>query len=185
MRTSVSLTYSGTSGQRYSYIFYDTTDTDINGDGIALNTLLYIPTEDEVLSMNWSKTADAVAFEEFIASDKYLRTHRGQWSERNAGISKFENHIDMQIDQDIFYDKANKRKLQVTLDVVNLSNMLNRNWGLYYANSIYRAPLTVDGKTIDAAGNITPKYSFRNDNVIYLSDFSSRWRCQLGVKLTF
>ena len=185
MRTSVSLTYSGTSGQRYSYIFYDTTDTDINGDGIALNTLLYIPTEDEVLSMNWSKTADAVAFEEFIASDKYLRTHRGQWSERNAGISKFEHHIDMQIAQDIFYDKANKRKLQVTLDVVNLSNMLNRNWGLYYANSIYRAPLTVDGKTIDAAGNITPKYSFRNDNVIYLSDFSSRWRCQLGVKLTF
>ena len=186
MRTSVSLTYSGTSGQRYSYLFYDTADMDINGDGIALNTLLYIPTEDEVLSMQWSdKNSDPVLFEEFIQTDKYLRTHRGQWSERNAGISPFEHHFDMQIAQDIFYDKEGKRKLQVTFDVVNLSNMLNRNWGLYYSNTLYRAPLTLVGKTSDASGNVVPKFSFREDNVIYLSDFSSRWRCQLGVKLTF
>ena len=91
----------------------------------------------------------------------------------------------MQSAQDIFYDKVGKRKLQVTFDVVNLSNMLNRNWGLYYSNTLYRAPLTLVGKTSDASGNVVPKFSISEDNVIYLSDFSSRWRCQLGVKLTF
>lgn len=184
-RTSVSLTYSGTSGQRYSYIFYDTADTDLNGDGTAQNTLLYIPTREELLAMNWSKPADALTYESFIQEDKYLSSHRGQWSERNAGISRFEHHMDMQIAQDVFYDRTNKRKFQITLDVANISNLLNRNWGLYYSSSLFRAPVTVDGKTVDANGNITPKYSFRKDNVVYLSDFSSRWRCQLGLKLTF
>ena len=35
------------------------------------------------------------------------------------------------------------------------------------------------------AGNMTPTYSFYDDNRIGLSDFYSRWRCQLGVKLVF
>ena len=185
LRTSISLTYTGSSGQRYSYTYKDDTTTDLNGDSISGNMLMYIPTSEQIAKMKFSGKTDAAKLEKAIQSDKYLSTHRGQFSERNAGISKFENHFDMQIAQDIFYDKANKRKLQVTLDVINLSNLLNRNWGLYYSSSIYRNLLNIDKITDDGNGNMIPTYSFYDDNAMYLNDFYSRWRCQLGVKLTF
>lgn len=184
--TKVSLAYTGTSGQRYSYVYYDSSASlAFNGDGYTGNSLMYIPTAEELSTMKWSTAADAVAFEKFIRSDSYLSSHRGQWAERNGGISPFESHIDLQIAEDIYYDRKNGRKLEVTLDVLNLTNLLNREWGLYYASTTTRAPLNVDSLAADASGNMVPTFSYRSDNAIYLSDFYSRWRCQLGVKLTF
>ena len=69
--------------------------------------------------------------------------------------------------------------------MLNLTNLFNREWGLYYSSSITRSPLNVDKLTKDASGNMVPTFSFRKDNAIYLTDFNSRWRCQLGLKLTF
>lgn len=184
-RTHATLAYTGTSGQRYSYIYYDTTSSDVNGDGTAQNTLMYIPTESEIMQMSWSKATDALLVEEAIAEDPYLASHRGQWSERNAAISPFEHHFDLQLAEDIFYDTASKRKVQITFDLVNASNLLNREWGLYYSSSIYKSILTVDSISKDSAGNWTPKYSYKADHGFSLTDFNSRWRCQLGVKFTF
>lgn len=185
-RTSVSIAYTGMSGQRYSYTYQDISAADdLNGDAIAGNTLMYIPTTAQLSKMPFTTATDAAKFEKAIREDKYLSSHRGQWSERNAGIGKFENHFDLQIAEDIFYDKANKRKVQITLDMINFSNLLNREWGLYYASSIYRSLLNIDKLGKDAAGNTAPTFSYKDDNAIYLSDFSSRWRCQLGLKLTF
>ncbi|MBO4466258.1 MAG: TonB-dependent receptor [Bacteroidales bacterium] len=186
LATSVSLAYTGTSGQRYSFVYYDSSAAEaFNGDGYQGNSLMYIPTADELSTMKWSTPADAVAFEKLIRSDKYLSSHRGQWAERNGGISPFEHHIDLQVAEDIFYDRKNGRKMQVTMDLLNLTNLLNREWGLSYASTITRSPLGINGLTKDSAGNMVPEFTFRKDNAIYLSDFSSRWRFQLGVKFTF
>ncbi|MBQ0077603.1 MAG: TonB-dependent receptor [Bacteroidales bacterium] len=185
-RTSVSVAYTGMSGQRYSYTYQDISAADdLNGDAIAGNTLMYIPTTAEVSKMPFTSASDAAKFEKAIREDKYLSSHRGQWSERNAGIGAFENHFDLQVAQDFFYDKASKRKVQITLDMINFSNLINREWGLYYASTINRSLLNIDKLSTDADGNVLPTFSFKSDNAIYLSDFSSRWRCQLGVKLTF
>lgn len=185
-RTRVSLTYTGTSGQRYSYTYKEGSDSvDLNGDGITGNTLMYIPTIEELATMKFSTATDAAKLERAIESDKYLNSHRGQWSERNAGTTKFENHFDLQIAEDIFYDKKNKRKVQLTFDLLNLTNLLNRNWGLYFASTVNRTLLEIDNLNADASGNMVPTFSFYDDNNIYLSDFYSRWRCQLGVKFTF
>ena len=186
LRSSISLTYTGTSGQRYSYTVRESsTSEDMNGDGTTGNSLMYIPTFEELAGMSWASPADAAKFENAIRSDKYLRTHRGMWSQRNAGTTAFEHHFDLQFAQDIFYDVKNMRKVQLTLDVLNISNMFNREWGLYYASTIYRTLLSCDSLSKDASGNMVPTYSFYDDNAIYLSDFYSRWRCQLGVKITF
>lgn len=185
-RTSVSLAYTGMSGQRYSYTYQDISAADdLNGDAIAGNTLMYIPTTAELSRMPFTTASDAAKLEKAIREDKYLSSHRGEWSARNAGIGKFENHFDLQIAQDIFYDKSSKRKVQITLDMINFSNLINRNWGLYYASSINRSLLNIDKLSTDDAGNVFPTFSYKSDNAIYLSDFSSRWRCQLGLKLTF
>ncbi|MBQ9548687.1 MAG: TonB-dependent receptor [Bacteroidales bacterium] len=184
-RTSVSLTYEGYSGQRYSYTMKETNTTDFNGDGYYGNSLMYVPTREEVQAMNWSDAESAFKFERFIRSDKYLSSHRGAWSKRLAGMAPFEHHFDLQVSEDIYYDVERKRKLQIFANFLNVSNLLNPEWGMYYDNSYNRNILQVDALSTDAAGNVTPTYSYYDDNGLHYSDFYSRWRCQLGVRISF
>lgn len=182
LQTTIALTYEATSGQRYCYTLDE--DADFNGDGYAGNSLMYIPTQEEVGMMNWADPTDAAKFENFIRKDNYLSSNRGNWSERYAGIAPFEHHFDFHLAQDFYYDKSTGRKLQLTFDILNVSNLLNRNWGIYYSSTYKLNVLNVTAVTPDAAGNYTPTYKF-SPNELYVSDFYSRWRCQLGLRMTF
>ena len=182
LQTTIALSYEGQSGGRYSYTMKETED--FNGDGQSGNSVLYVPTQAEIGMMSWKNPADAAKFEQFIREDAYLRNHRGNWAQRNAGIGKFENHFDLHIAQDFYYDKQNGRKLQFIVDFMNISNLFNRNWGLYYGSAKNLQILEVTGLTKDEAGNMTPTYAY-SPQYLKLSEFYSRWRCQLGFRLTF
>ena len=67
------------------------------------------------------------------------------------------------------------------------TNLLNRAWGIYYASAYNRQVLNVTAITRDGKGNATPTYSFYDNtyNTPSLSDFYSRWRCQVGLRFTF
>ena len=183
-RTHVSLTYQGASGQRFAYTMRESNE-DFNGDGQFGNSLMYIPTQGELVQMNWTNAESAAKFENFIRNDEYLSSHRGEFTRRYAGLAPFENHFDLQFTQDFFYDKRHGRKVQLIANLINASNLLNRAWGVYYSASYNRTILQLDALSKDAQGNMTPTYSFYDDNALSLSDFSSRWRCQLGVRVTF
>ena len=90
----------------------------------------------------------------------------------------------MHIAQDFFYDKENGRKLQFIVDFINFSNLLNPEWGIYYSGEYNVQILNVTALNKDSKGNMTPTYKF-NPKTLYASDFMSRWRCQLGFRLTF
>ena len=182
LQTTIALSYEGQSGGRHSYTMNETAD--FNGDGQKGNSVLYVPTTAEVGMMSWKKPADAAKFEQYIRNDRYLSSRRGQWTERNGGISKFENHFDLHIAQDFYYDKQNGRKLQFIVDFMNISNLFNRNWGLYYGSAYNLQILQVTGLSKDEAGNMTPTYAY-SPQYLKLSEFYSRWRCQLGFRLTF
>jgi hypothetical protein len=134
--------------------------------------------------MSWASPADAAKFESFIRADKYLANNRGHWAERMIGLAPFEHHFDLHIAQDFYYDKKNGRKIQAVVDFMNISNMFNREWGLYYSTPYNLQVLEVTKLTKDAQGNQTPTYVF-NPQTVSLSEFYSRWRCQLGFRLTF
>lgn len=182
MKTSFAITYEMQSGQRYCYTMAE--DSDFNGDGQKGNSLMYIPTQDEIGMMNWADTQSAVEFEKYIRGDKYLSTHRGQWSERYAGIQPFDHQIDLHVAQDFIYDKKEGRKVQVTFDVLNFANLLNPAWGAYYGGTYNLSVLKVTATAADAEGNVTPTYKWNSPKFVP-SDFSSRWRCQLGLRVTF
>ena len=182
MKTTVSLTYEGTSGQRYSYTMNE--NKDFNGDGQKGNSLLYVPTTEQLSQMKWDNPEDAAKFDAYIKSDKNLSAQRGQWSERNTGITPFEHHFDLHVAQDFYYDKKKGRKIQLVVDFINISNLLNREWGLYYEPIYNLKVLGVTNLEADGSGNMTPTYNFQ-DPTIKISDFSSRWRCQVGLRLTF
>ena len=182
MKTSFALTYEMQSGQRYCYTMSE--DADFNGDGQKGNSLMYIPTQEEIGMMNWADVQSAVAFEKYIRGDKYLSSHRGQWSERYAGIQPFDHQIDLHVAQDFIYDQKEGRKVQVTFDVLNFANLLNPAWGAYYSGTYNLSVLKVTATAADAEGNVTPTYKWNNPKFVP-SDFSSRWRCQLGLRVTF
>ena len=182
MSTTVSLTYEGQSGQRYCYTYSE--DADFNGDGQKGNSLMYIPTAEEIGYMRWSSAADAQKFENYIRSDEYLSSHRGQFSERNAGMTPFENHFDLHISQNFFYDRKHNRKVELMFDIKNLSNLLNRAWGLYYSPTYNRSALKITDVKYENGGYV-PTYKWYGQTTVTLSDFYSRWRCQLGLRVTF
>lgn len=195
-QTHMSLTYNGYSGQRYSLTMSDKQSASFNGDYRTGNTLLYIPTETELAAMTFvdaknnegkvvaTAAEGKEAFGKWIASNKYAREHRGQYARRNGTAAPWENHFDLHISQDFYYLKDRGSKVELVLDIVNVANMLNHNWGTYYASSYNENILQVDGTSKDAKGNQVAKYTYVG-NAPTISDFYSRWHAQIGLRVTF
>lgn len=190
LQTIVSLAYQGYSGQRYAPTMNESVD--FNGDRQNGNSMLYIPTDNEIDKMTWagnsSMKLDAdqakAAFKEWCATDDYAKGRRGEWAERYGAIAPFEHHFDLHIAQNFFYDRKNGRKIQLSLDILNIGNMFNRDWGTYYSSAYNLQVLKVTAVGNSADGNKVPTYTW-NGNTIGVNDVYSRWHMQLGVRVTF
>jgi hypothetical protein len=134
---------------------------------------------------------------EFIDANDYLAENRGKITERNADRTPFTHRFDLKIAQDIYTKGKNKNTLQLTLDIFNVGNLLNKKWGTQYAygtsffDNTFRV-LTVRGYSApDANGVVTPRYTFNkvpNNEPFTISDdpsFGSRWVGQIGIRYIF
>lgn len=183
LSTTISLLYQGYSGMRYSLTYAGTKD--VNGDGSFGNTTLYIPTEQELQAMSFENEQQRSDFGEYIANTPALRRSRGKFLARNAMQTPFENHLDLHIAQDIYFAHKSTRKVQITLDILNLGSLISKSWGASYYLSDYKlSPIEVYDLTIDAQGNRIPKYRYTPTSVSQ-HDLLSRWRMQLGIKVIF
>lgn len=194
MSTTIGLVYNGTSGGRYSLTMYESAD--YNGDGARGNSLLYIPTDDELKKMNFSDikdkkgnvtmTADQSreAFRQWIINDDYAKDHRGQYAERNSNRTHWENELNLHFAQNIHNIKG-IGKMEFTLDIMNFANMLNRHWGATYGNVWNITPLQVTGMTKGADGNQTPTFAYNTNSYPSKSPVNSRWHMQVGFRLSF
>lgn len=181
--TTVSLIYQGYSGMRYSLTYAPSSD--VNGDGYYGNSTIYVPTQSELAAMHFESEEQRTAFGEFIDSESALRNSRGGYLPRNAIQAPFEHHIDLHIAQDFYFGDKSHRKVQLTLDVMNIGNLLCRDWGSYYYVSNWRlSPVEVIGSTTDSEGNKVAKYRYVGSK-ISKNDLLSRWRMQVGVRVVF
>jgi hypothetical protein len=124
------------------------------------------------------------AFKSFIAQDKYLNARRGQFTEKYGAETPWFSQLDMRIMQD-FKIKKSANTLQLSLDIINLGNLLNSNWGVrkYASTSGYFQPVSV---SLDNAN--TPTYQFDTNQKSTFSpspDLQSRWQMQFGVRYIF
>jgi Carboxypeptidase regulatory-like domain len=161
-----------------SYVF----SGDANGDSVSGNDLIYIPRD--VSEMNFKpltvsgKTftaADqAAAFEQYIQNDDYLKSHRGQYAERNGFYSPLVSRIDLSLMQDVFHKVGGARHSgQIRLDITNFGNLLNHNWGVSQRlvnNQILTSP------TADAQGRLT--YNMQSANGALLT---TPWQTNAGI----
>lgn len=167
-------------------------------------SLAYIPTRDQAVNffadikdangnMVESAAAQAQAFNTYIDGNKYLSSRRGQFTERNAGRTPWNNDLDFHFSHDfgIVVNKSHQTKNTITLswDIINLTNLLDRKWGLVYFspntyNSMSSVGLVPYIPARTAGGY--PIFTFVNPGRPYSIDYaSSRWQMQLGLRYSF
>lgn len=181
--TNVMLLYNGYSGEHYS-LTYARGKVDANGDTYRGNSLIYIPTESEMSTMLWADDTSAAAFNDYIKGDKYLQSHRGEFAERNSHSLPFVHRLDLHVAQSFYFSKTSSRRVEVSLDVINLSNLISRSWGLVHRTSNWAlSPMTItELQPVD--GGYRPVYKF-NGASYTMDDIASRWHMQLGVRVVF
>jgi hypothetical protein len=203
--TSISLFYNGQSGQPFSYVYNDNDQLTSQSSNSTSNIPIYVPTsQDEILLIdqrdgdgNVIKTA-AQQWQEldaFIENDDYLSTRRGEYVERNESRTPFESILDIKIAQDFFITSSSGKRhtLQVSLDVFNFTNLLNKDWGRrYFVGNNSAFPLiNFEGFVVDNEDNVTniPAFTFNDPGdpyaVVQSGIYSARWSAQLGLRYSF
>lgn len=180
--TTVSTFFEYAQGGRFNYTY----GGDINNDGASGNDLIYIPTTAEISTMIFSGSGQGAAFDNFIKQDDYLNRRRGQYAERYGALSPWRGKWDLKLMQDYNFkiSSASEKKntIQFSVDVLNIGNLLNSDWGLI------QQPISVQpiGVSVNAA-NI-PTYTFNGTQTktfSYDASLASRWQAQFGIRYIF
>jgi len=219
MATTLTVVYTGQSGAPYSYIYRD--GGMLNNEDSEERNLLYVPANvneitfgsSEIVDMDedddpifggvpFSEAEQATMYaelKEFIDNDDYLSNQQGQYAERNESRLPFESVFDIKVQQDFFITTANGRRhtLQVSLDIFNFTNLLNKNWGARYVisdsedenNNNFRL-LNFEGfEYEDGSFTNRPVFSFQDPGEVWDLEQSginsARWSAQVGVRYIF
>lgn len=204
LATTVTLVYTGQSGNPLSYVYG--VGSMVRDDGTnGTNDLIYIPTKDDLTTMiflnntvsgvTYTPDQQRAALERYIESDRYLRNNRGKFAERNGSRLPFTNIFDLKIAQDFNIKVGSRRyQFQLTYDVFNFGNMLNRNWGRTYFQQNDNFQLIQFAGYVNAATNLTPQYRFNptligrspwNVSTTTNAAYAARWISQLGLRFNF
>lgn len=193
--TTISAFYNGQSGIPLSYIY----NGDVNGDAGRTNDLIYIPraqSEINLVDVTDRTTGNVItsaadqwtALDAFIEGNDYLSSRRGQYAERNGDRLPWQNQVDVRLMQEFaLRHSENSHKLQLTLDILNVGNLINKNWGKQYQAS-FNANQLLD--VAGGAGTATPTFNYTGRGLTdgqpyFVNDFFSRWRGQVGVRYIF
>lgn len=194
MASYVSLVFTAQSGSPFTYVLGNNNLTR-NGQQIDL---AYIPKNASELTFtnrtdasgnSISAAQQAQDFDTFISNDDYLNSRRGQFAERNGGRTPWNNQLDIRFMHDFNFKVGSKmNKIQVTFDIINLTNLLNKDWGLVYFVPNTRNGSVNTGLTANRGANAfaEPTFNFTKPTATYSVDqFSSRWQGQAGVRYIF
>ena len=175
-------------GYNYSYM----TANDMNGDGYNYD-MIYIPTDEQVASKEFRFVSedDAKRFMDYVHADKYLSKNQGKYAEAYSVYSPWVHRLDFSYKHD-FKVRAGKsmNTLQLCLDVKNLLNLFNSDWGV----SKYMNPDLGEGRILKYEGYdkdgyatfSTPTAVNGNVNVWNKSvNIGQCWYASVGIKYMF
>ncbi|MGI9543837.1 MAG: TonB-dependent receptor, partial [Cyclobacteriaceae bacterium] len=192
--TGITLFYNGQSGQPFSYVYND--NGDLTNEDSEERQMIYVPRNQSEIVFADQATAAAqwAALDAYIEGDDHLKDRRGAYAERNQSRTPFESVIDLKITQDFFINTPNGRRhtLQVSFDIFNFSNFINKNWGRrYFVGDDNFELLTFEGFALDTSGEETlqPTFSFNDPgdpyDILTSGINSGRWAAQFGVRYSF
>ncbi|MFY0255220.1 carboxypeptidase regulatory-like domain-containing protein [Chitinophaga sp. 30R24] len=161
---------------------------------------VYIPTEAEAARFFQdytdaagqlvTATSQAAAFNAYVNSNAYLSSRRGKFTERNAGRTPWNTTADLHLSQEFHFNKSS-RFITLTIDIMNLTNLLSSNWGrVYFSPNTFNSTASVGltpvlFPTKQNVGNY-PVYTFlQPGNAWSIDYFNSRAQGQIGLRYSF
>lgn len=182
---TIGLFYNGLSGQPYSWLY----SGDVNGDGQTSNDLVYIPKDkDDIILVDATGNTlpkDNVAYDQlfaFIDSDPYLSKNKGKFAERMGARGPWSHQVDARLAIEI--PSIRGQKLEITFDVLNLLNLLNKDWGIVKVVTFQQAFLLSFHSLDPATGR--PRFRWTNPPRPEIPlDLASRWQAQIGIRYSF
>ncbi len=156
---------------------------DMNGDGLPGNDLLYIPSGPD--DVEFTDPTEEATFWQLV---DYYKLGGGGTVKRNSEFSPWSHTFDLRISQELpgFFEG---NKAEIWLDVLNIGNMVNKDWG-----HVDEVGFQSDGgqvrSFVNFAGvNADGKYVY---DLVDLENFArrdnageSRWALQVGFRYRF
>ncbi len=191
--TSISLVYTGYHQGRFSYRY----STDINGDGLGSNDLMYVPANaSEIIFVQngaFTPQQQSDAFFAYVEQDKYLSSRMGQYTQRNGAQFPWFSNLDARLLQDIFttIGKNNRRHtIQLSFEMENFTNLISSDWGVQKRLVVNNGALL---RVQDFGGpNGQPRFRLNTvNNELPTSTFESivninqTWRLNFGLRYSF
>ncbi|MEQ8714552.1 MAG: carboxypeptidase regulatory-like domain-containing protein [Cyclobacteriaceae bacterium] len=188
--------YNGQAGDPYSYIYNDRGN--LTNEDSREYSLIYVPaSQDEIILVDDGDRSAAQQWrelDEFIESDDYLKDRRGQYAERNMNRMPWNDILDFRFLQDFYIETGSGKRntLQLSVDIFNVMNLLNSDWGRIYQVGSFNNYELLDFEGFQADGT-TPTFSFPEvennepwtNNIEDSGIRSSRWQMQIGLRYTF
>ena len=192
VKTTFGVFYEGVQSGPYSFTYRE--GRDILNDDSRDNALMYIPADASEIVFSGDDAEQAAQYarlETFINSLDYLKENRGGYAERNSTRGPWSHVVDLKLLQDFSFNVGKKKHtFQISADIFNFTNLVNKDWGKRKFISSNVSPL----QTVSTNG--TPVFSINNGDVNddgtpdieQLDDNglqSSRWQAQLGLRYSF
>jgi hypothetical protein len=181
-RGTFSMFYAGNSGRPFTMAF----SRDVNGDGRGTNDLLYIPAS----ATEGGYTYTGGTYNDlltFVQADPCLKDYVGKIVPRNACRGPWTNTLDGKFALALPFKKV---KAEITLDALNLINLLDSKGGLFqYASFnqlqvISPIPTSVTA-TAPFTGYALSTLTSTTFTKFFRDDLRSRWQLQLGGRIRF
>lgn len=196
--TSVSVLYSGSIDGRFSYVY----GADFNRDGFNGNDLIYVPKDASEITFSnftypngvtYTAAEQSALFFKYIEQDKYLRTRKGQYAERNGAQFPWRNQVDIKILQDLFTNIGkNKNTIQLSLDIFNFGNLINNNWGKVRTINAPSLLVPTNQNSIVVGGTVRPTFRLQTDRNGPVTEtfrdnvsITSTYFMQMGIRYIF
>lgn len=195
-----SIFMNGQNGGYYTYVVGNFSNNYVNDGGFSFNEAAFVPasaSEINFVERNGVSPAEQyAALEAFIDADDHLSEQRGGYAERNGAALPFRTIFDARFLQRFKVQSGSKSNiLEFSVDVFNLNNLLNKEWGrinrrgfgtyeLYRINNIDEDGVPTYTLNSEILDGVQPDEVF-DDTVDDFGLRSSRWTMQLGVRYTF
>lgn len=187
--TDVSVYYVGEAGSPFTYLASAGPGRgDLNADGTNANDPIYVPTnasdtsEIRFFGDPAQLAAQQAAFEQLIAETKCLRRQRGRIMARNSCRGPWVHVTNASIRQSL--PAVRGHALAVQLDVFNVLNLLNKDWGPVRVPNV--ALLEQVAQTLGAPSVAQPVFRYDPAKPRFDSQsIESSYQLQLGVRYSF
>jgi hypothetical protein len=177
---SASFFYVGQQGRPFDLRY----GSDANGDSASGNDLMYIPaTSTEVLYTSGTYDNLLGWLQQFPGALDYV----GKIVPRNALRAPWSNQLDFRYNVQV--RTSGKTRVELTADVINLLNLLNKNWGWQwwgpFPSTSGPVAYSISSTTGQLSYSVAPLTTSQYGGVLTRDDLRSRWQAQFGVRFRF